>query len=102
MLIAQGAFEVVWEFYDAFTGAVLFNTTNPPSGHNNAGSERRKSVHIPPQLRESAAEPNWYQVEWNSSRLWDNSYSGPSTTPTFASDDKQRSLDRRQSGNRPH
>ena len=31
----------------------------------------------------NATNPNWYLQEWNSSRLWENLYSGPSTTPTL-------------------
>ena len=27
--------------------------------------------------------PNWYLQEWNSSRIWDDQYSGPSTTPNI-------------------
>ena len=29
----------------------------------------------------NSTNPNWYLQEWNSSRIWDNLYSGPSTTP---------------------
>jgi len=73
---------VGWEFFDAFTGSALFNMTNPPSGTTMLGPN---GEYLAVSLHNygTAAAPNWYMYEWNSSRLWDNLYSGPSTTPTL-------------------
>jgi len=73
-----------WNFYDAFTGDILFNMTSPPSGTSMMGPNG-EYLSISLHNYGTAAAPNWYMYEWNSSRLWDNLYSGPSTTPTIPS-----------------
>jgi hypothetical protein len=71
-----------WNFYDAFTGDILFNMTSPPSGTSMLGPNG-EYLSVSLHNYGTAAAPNWYMYEWNSSRLWDNLYSGPSTTPTI-------------------
>ncbi|MGO8805485.1 MAG: hypothetical protein ACLQO7_02625 [Candidatus Bathyarchaeia archaeon] len=71
-----------WNFYDAFTGTALFNMTSPPSGTSMLGPNG-EYLSISLHNYGTAAAPNWYMYEWNSSRLWDNLYNGPSTTPTI-------------------
>ncbi|MGA3060328.1 MAG: hypothetical protein ABSD92_08160 [Candidatus Bathyarchaeia archaeon] len=73
---------VGWEFFDAFTGTALFNMTNPPSGTAMMGPNG-EYLSISLHNYGNATVPNWYMYEWNSSMLWDNLYSGPSTTPTL-------------------
>ena len=78
-----------WIFYDAFTGDYLFNVTDIP-GQGFFGPAANTATMLGPEGEYLAlslvnygnsTNPNWYMQEWNSSRLWDNLYSGPSTTP---------------------
>ena len=78
-----------WQFYDAFTGAPLFNVTNIP-GQGFFGPAANAVTMLGPSGEYlvtlltnygTSTNPNWYLQEWNSSKLWDNLYSGPSTTP---------------------
>jgi len=71
-----------WNFYDAFTGNLLFNMTSPPSGTTMLGPS---GEYLAVRLVNygNTTNPNWYMQQWNSSRLWDNDYSGPSTTPVI-------------------
>ena len=78
-----------WEFYDAFTGDYLFTLTNIP-GQGFFGPASNTAAMIGPEGEYLIAflvnygtptSPNWYLQEWNSSRIWDNEYSGESTTP---------------------
>ena len=78
-------------FYDAFTGDALFNVTNIP-GQGFFGPAANAASMLGPSGEiltttitnyGNATNPNWYLQEWNSSRLWENLYSGPSTTPTL-------------------
>jgi hypothetical protein len=71
-----------WQVYDAFTGDALFNVTSVPSGTTMMGPNGEYLVVYLHNYGTNAA-PNWYMLEWNSSRLWENDYSGPSTTPTI-------------------
>jgi len=94
---------VSWTFYDAYTGDYLFNVTNIP-GQGFFGPAANSAVMIGPEgeyliislvnlaptqttftpagpVTTQIGPPQWYLQEWNSSRIWDNLYSGPSTTP---------------------
>jgi hypothetical protein len=79
---------VTWECYDGDTGNFLFNVTNVPSGTALMGPEGEylivSLVNLGPvnMYGIPTGPPNYYLQEWNSSRLWDNEYSGPSTTPS--------------------
>jgi outer membrane protein assembly factor BamB len=79
-----------WMFFDAFTGDALFNLTNIPSGTVMLGPSGEmlilSLVNLGPTTMTPfgpvpSGPPQWYLQEWNSSRIWDNLYSGPSTTP---------------------
>jgi len=72
-----------WEVYDAYTGDALFNVTNIPSSGVSMLGPNGEYLQVYLQNYGTSAKPNWYLIEWNSSRLWDNLYSGPSTTPTY-------------------
>ena len=76
-----------WEAFDAFTGDWIFNVTNVPGGEPMLGPSGEYLLldyvnlndlnpFLPP-----TGPPEYYLQEWNSSRLWDNTYSGPSTVP---------------------
>jgi len=71
-----------WNVFDAFTGTALFNETGIPSGVTMLGPS---GEYLAVSLHNygTSTNPNWYLQEWNSSNLWDNLYSGPSTTPTI-------------------
>ena len=69
-----------WVCYDADTGTPIFNVTNVPAGTALMGPEGEYLV-ISLVNHGSTSSPTWYMQEWNSSRLWDGDYSGPSTTP---------------------
>jgi len=69
-----------WQVYDGDTGDSLFNVTNVPSGVTLLGPEGEYLV-LSLVNYGTPTSPNWYLQEWNSSRLWDDLYSGPSTTP---------------------
>jgi len=82
-------FATDWKFYDAFTGDYLFTLTNIP-GQGFFGPASNTATMMGPNGEYliafltnygTPASPNWYLQEWNSSRIWDNLYSGPSTTP---------------------
>jgi hypothetical protein len=84
-----------WEFFDAWTGGFLFNVTNVPSGTTMLGPSGEmlilSFVNLGPTTMTPfgpvpAGPPSWYLQEWNSSRLWDNEYSGPSTVPPIPPD----------------
>ncbi len=83
-----------WMCYDADTGTPLFNVTNVPAGTALMGPEGEylivSLVNLAPTTTTmtplgpvtTQIGPNeYYLQEWNSSRLWGNNYSGPSTTP---------------------
>lgn len=84
-----------WMCYDADTGTPLFNVTNVPAGTALMGPEGEylivSLVNLAPTTTTmtpygpvtTQTGPNQYYLqEWNSSRLWDDEYSGPSTTPS--------------------
>jgi hypothetical protein len=97
MLVASGfgAGGTQWTFYDAFTGTNLFTLTNVPAGTALMGPEGEylivSLVNLAPTeivgygpfgpITVQIGPPQWYLQEWNSSRIWGNQYSGPSTTP---------------------
>ena len=90
MLIAQGAFSFTTftyasgSWYDAFTGDLLFTPTNFGGlGGTTMLGPAGENLYITLNNYGNTTNPNWYLVEWNSSRMWDNSYSGASTTPTL-------------------
>jgi hypothetical protein len=66
--------------YDAFTGAFMFSETGVPSGTTILGPNGEHLILSLVNLG-TPTTPNWYLQEWNSSRLWGNEYSGPSTVP---------------------
>ena len=86
MLVASTfspTFTTEWVFYDAFTGAELFNVTNIPSFQVTMLGPNGEYLGLNLVNYGNSTVPNWYLQEWNSSRLWGNLYSGPSTTPTI-------------------
>jgi hypothetical protein len=81
---------VQWEAFDAYTGDFMFNITNVPSGTTVLGPNGEHLIISLVDLSPTTmtpfgpvhmGPPQYYLQEWNSSRLWDNQYSGPSTTP---------------------
>jgi len=83
---------VNWRFYDAYTGDPLFNVTNIPSGTSAIGVNGEYLIlslanYGPTTMTPFGPVPSgpaeWYLQEWNSSRLWDNQYSGASTSPSI-------------------
>jgi hypothetical protein len=78
-----------WQGFDAWTGKWLFNVTNIPSGTTILGPSGEvlilSFVNLGPVdfFGNPTGPAQWYLQEWNSSRLWDNLYSGPSTVPTL-------------------
>jgi hypothetical protein len=86
---AFGNYPGNWYAFDAFTGTSLFNITNVPAGTVMLGPSGEylslSFVNYGPvdQYGNPTGPENWYLQEWNSSRLWDSEYSGPSTVPTL-------------------
>jgi hypothetical protein len=87
MLVAASG--STWRFFDAYTATPLFNVTHIP-GQGFFGPAANTATMLGPEGEYlmvlltnygNSTNPNWYLQEWNSSRLWDNWYSGPSTTP---------------------
>jgi hypothetical protein len=87
ILVANNALTGNWEFFDAYTGLSLFNVTNLPPSWNTLYSGASQNVLGPngEVLKYiftncgSAANPQWYLAQWNSSRLWQtdvNPYTG--------------------------
>jgi hypothetical protein len=80
---------VNWQGYDAWTGKWLFNVTDIPSGTTILGPSGEvlilSFVNLGPVdfFGNPTGPAQWYLQEWNSSRLWDDLYSGPSTVPTL-------------------
>jgi hypothetical protein len=70
-----------WEAFDAYTGDPLFNVTNVPSGTSAIGPSGEYLI-LTLTNDGTPTQPSWYLAEWNSSRLWDNEWSGPSTSPS--------------------
>jgi len=58
-----------WEIFDALTGLPMFNVTNVPSGAIGAGSNNEQLRYVIANAG-TAANPQWYLAQWNSSRLW--------------------------------
>jgi hypothetical protein len=86
MLVASTftpSFQTEWVFYDAYTGAQLFSLTGIPSFQTTMLGPEGEYLGLNLVNYGNATSPNWYLQEWNSSRLWDNLYNGPSTTPTI-------------------
>jgi outer membrane protein assembly factor BamB len=79
-----------WRAFDAYTGDPIFNITNVPAGTSAIGENGEYLIlslanYGPTTMTPFGPVPSgpaiWYLQEWNSSRLWDNTYSGPSTSP---------------------
>ncbi len=76
-----------WRAFDAYTGDFMFNVTNVPPGTTVMGPQGEhliiSLVNLGPvdAFGIPTGPLNYYLQEWNSSRLWDDTYSGPSTTP---------------------
>ena len=73
---------VIWQAYDADTGNPMFNVTNIPSGTTVLGVNGEHLIYVLANVG-TFANPKYYLGEWNSSKLWDNQYSGPSTSPAI-------------------
>ncbi len=77
-----------WEIFDAYTGDPLVNITNVPAGTTLLGPSGEHLVLYfvnkgPTNAFGIPTGPaKYYLYEWNSSRLWDNTYSGASTVPS--------------------
>jgi hypothetical protein len=69
-----------WQCYDGDTGRALFNVTNVPAGTKMMGSQGEILI-VSLVNCGTPTQPKYYLQEWNSSRLWGDNYSGPSTTP---------------------
>jgi hypothetical protein len=78
-----GASPISWKAYDAFTGNYMWAINNIPVGNSftTALGPNGEFLIITLTNLGTAASPNWYLAEWNSSRLWGNNYSGASTSP---------------------
>jgi hypothetical protein len=63
--------------FDAYTGDPLFNVTGVPSGYEALGPNGEHLRYVFTNCG-TAANPQWYLAEWNSSRLWDT-YANPWT-----------------------
>ena len=69
-----------WHAFDGLTGTSIFNVTNIPSGTTMLGPSGEHLI-LAFTNKGTARAPHYYFTEWNSSKLWDNTYSGPSTVP---------------------
>lgn len=69
-----------WNCYDGYKGVFMFSVTGVPSGASMLGPQGEYLIVSLVNLG-NASNPNYYLQEWNSSRLWGNNYSGPSTSP---------------------
>jgi outer membrane protein assembly factor BamB len=58
-----------WELFDAYTGDALFNVTNVPSGTTVMGPQGEQLRYVFANAG-TAANPQWYLAQWNSSKLW--------------------------------
>jgi hypothetical protein len=78
----------MWEFFDGYTGDVLFNVTGVPAqtlanviggeGNLAAGPSGEQLRYVFANAG-TAANPQWYLAQWNSSKLWQydiNPYNG--------------------------
>jgi len=74
---------ITWQAFDGDTGALMFTVTNIPPGATTMGPNGETLSYVLANDG-TPVSPSWYLAEWNSSRLWDNEYSGPSTTPSNA------------------
>ncbi len=70
-----------WRAFDGDTGNPLFNVTNIPSGATAWGQSGEYLIYVLQNLG-TAAKPNYYLAQWNSSNLWYGQYNGASTTPS--------------------
>jgi hypothetical protein len=76
-----------WQAFDGYTGDPMFNVTNVPAGTKAEGPNGEVLIYslVNKGQVDFFGNPigplNYYLQEWNSSRLWDDTYSGPSTTP---------------------
>jgi hypothetical protein len=70
-----------WRAFDGDTGNALFNVTNVPSGATAWGSSGEYLIYVLANDG-TAAKPQYYLAEWNSSNLWYGQYNGASTTPS--------------------
>ena len=71
-------------WYDAFTGDFLFTSVGFGGlGGTSMAGPAGEILDVTLHNYGNTTVPNWYLVEWNSSRMWDNLYSGASTTPTL-------------------
>jgi hypothetical protein len=77
-----GSFPGNWYAYDAFTGSSLFNVTNVPAGAVMMGPSG-EYLSLSFVNYGTPTSPKIYMQQWNSSRLWDDQYSGPSTVPNL-------------------
>jgi hypothetical protein len=83
-----------WQIYDGYTGISMWNITNIPTGAEaslSGGGERQipggpsgEYLNYVLNNAGTAANPNWYLGEWNSSRIWSVSV-GIFGTPTVVS-----------------
>jgi hypothetical protein len=60
----------------------MFNVTNIPSGLPASGVNGEYLIYTL-QNYGTTSNPNWYLSQWNSSKMWDSQYSGPSTSPAL-------------------
>ena len=68
--------------FDAYTGNALFNVTGVPAGTNIGGPSGENLKYVFANAG-TAANPQWYLAEWNSSKLWQydiNPYTGGGST----------------------
>jgi hypothetical protein len=86
-----------WYGFDAFTGQSIFNVTGIPSGtvilgpsgevlilsFVNYGPTTTMIIPGYGPVTIATGPEKVYLQEWNSSRLWDSTYSGPSTVPAL-------------------
>jgi hypothetical protein len=70
-----------WRAFDAYTGDPMFNVTNVPQGTSAMGVNGEYLIYVLANYGNST-NPQYYLAQWNSSKLWESQYSGPSTTPS--------------------
>ncbi len=62
-----------WRAFDAYTGEPLFNVTNIPSGRSAMGPNGEYLIYVLANDG-TPTNPQYYLGQWNSSRLWDDTY----------------------------
>jgi outer membrane protein assembly factor BamB len=68
--------------FDADTGVAMFNVTNVPSGQKVLGYQGEQIIYVLTN-KGNFTNPDYYLSSWNSSKMWEGQYNGPSTSPSI-------------------